>query len=238
MRKFEEILENDKNLNDLINHHEITMVTKFNKIDSYNNEFIDWLSPKYYLVFTTIFNKVIGTKEEFKMAQLLNSPLFCNQETKEKLIDFLLPHLEKSCISSSDELYAIQNYEIDFQGIENYSLRVYKSHLGYINKRIFENFDSNEISILKERIIDNSIKILDSLKTRIIEKNIKSNSFDKAIKQTDKIDLNPNQFEYVMRINAKKRKKTWVKWLRIIFYSIITIVVLIRLLIVLERLLN
>lgn len=165
MENFEQTLENNPSLNKLITNEEISMMTKFKKTGEFSSEFIDWLSPKYYEAFVSIFETVVGSEKEVKMIALLNAPKYCNEVTKEKILDFIVPYIKSKSELATSTLNSFNAPGLDFIQKMQYANVIKKELLSYVNIVLFKHFDSPKIEEDKTNIINCSLKITDSYKS-------------------------------------------------------------------------
>ena len=193
MEDFEQILKNDINLNKLITNKEISLMTKLTKPEVFSSEFIDWLSPKYYEAFVSIFEKVVGSEKEAKMVALLNAPKYCNEETKDKIIDFLVPYIKSKSELATITLSSFNAPGLDYVKKLQFAFVIKKELLSYVNIGIFKYFNSPKIEEDKTNIINCSLKITDSYKSAKASNEIDFKLFTDLLIRFEKLKLNDKQ---------------------------------------------
>ena len=193
MENFEQTLENNPSLNKLITNEEISMMTKFKKTGEFSSEFIDWLSPKYYEAFVSIFETVVGSEKEVKMIALLNAPKYCNEVTKEKILDFIVPYIKSKSELATSTLNSFNAPGLDFIQKMQYANVIKKELLSYVNIVLFKHFDSPKIEEDKTNIINCSLKITDSYKSVKASNEFEFKIFTDLLVRFEKLKLNDKQ---------------------------------------------
>lgn len=161
--QFSALLKENEEVHELITTKDIGILRRYPELKNVNQEFLDWLSPQYFDVFTTLFDTYLNSRNEAKLVKLVSSPLYCNEETKEKIIDILC----SVCRASIDQSAAINKLLVgkrkDVVPIANAGgLRV----LNHLNIAIFANFDHPKLNDLKDESITLSFLICEKLKKR------------------------------------------------------------------------
>lgn len=222
---FESILSEHDGLKVLINDRHITPFTKFPSLDLFSNEFIDWLSPTYFEVFTSLFETHMGTNKEAKVVALINAPRYCNVEFKEKINSLLASHLTKSA-ELSKKLHANmkangKNLEVILATVEPLNKQV----LSYVNKAIFAHGNSPEIKEQKDIIIDNSLGVCSILKRFKASSEIEYNIFNSILTKLRPIDMTREQ---TTRFNEYQKKSNSSQNKYLIISVIVFILILLR----------
>ncbi|GAB5563676.1 MAG: hypothetical protein Wins2KO_07390 [Winogradskyella sp.] len=221
---FETTLANHESLQKLINEKDINTFVKFPSFDTFSSEFIDWLSPKYHEAFLDIYNTHSGTKKESKVVKLINSTWFCNAETSEKIVEFLLPRLQATNVLSQ-ELEKKINGNRDLEVILKVSGSLVNNVLTYVNKAIFDK-DHPKIQEQKNAIIDNCLAVCDELKRYKASSEIEFSMFNGILDRLKSVKMNEaQQIKYDSYL--KKSQSSSNKY--VIVTVIIVIIALIRL---------
>lgn len=221
---FESILQEHDTLNKLIKEKDLNTFTKFPSKDNFSSEFIDWLSPKYQEVFLEIYNTHLGTKKESKVVKLINSTWFCNAETTEKIVEFLLPRLEATNVLSQELAKKIDGNK-DLEVILKVSDSLVNNVLTYVNKAIFEK-DHPKIQEKKNEIVNNCLAVCDELKRYKASSEIEFSMFNGILDRMRSIKMNETQ-QLKYDSFLKKSQSSSNKY--VIVTVIIVIIALIRL---------
>lgn len=221
---FEAILIEHETLNKLIKDNDLNTFAKFPTLDIFSPEFIDWMSPKYYDSFMTIYNTHIGSKSESKVVKLINSPWFCNTEAKEKLVSFLMPRIEATEKLSTDLKLQIAGNK-DLEVIIKVSGALANDVLTYLNKAIIK-IDYPSIKEKKNIIVDNALSVCEELKQYKRSSTVEFTFFNGLLEKIKTINFNEAQQQ---RYDAcvSKSKSSSNKY--IIISVIVGIIALIRL---------
>ena len=221
---FESILQEHETLNKLIKEKDLNTFTKFPSKDNFSSEFIDWLSPKYQESFLEIYNTHLGTKKEAKVVKLINSTWFCNPETTENIVEFLLPRLEATKVLSQELAKKIDGNK-DLEVILKVSDSLVNNVLTYVNKAIFEK-DHPKIQEKKNEIVDNCLAVCDELKRYKASSEIEFSMFNGILDRLRSIKMNETQ---QLRYNSFLKKSQSSSNKYVIVTVIIVIIALIRL---------
>lgn len=222
---FDSILSQYDGLKVLIRDRHITPFTKFPPLDTFSSEFIEWLSPTYFEVFTHLFEAHIGTDKEAKIVALINAPRYCNSDFKEKINSLLSSHLTKSA-ELSKKLHA--NMKADGKNLEVILATaepLNKQVLSYVNKAIFAHGDSEEIKEQKDLIIDNSLGICFILKRFKASSEIEYKIFNSILDKLRPIDMTHEQ---TTRFNEYQKKSNSSQNKYLIISVIVFILILLR----------
>lgn len=188
---FESILQEHETLNKLIKEKELNTFTKFPSKDSFSSEFIDWLSPQYYETFVYVYDTYTGSKSEAKVVKLINSEWFCNDETKDKIVDLLSTRLEAT-LTLSKELKDKFVGNKRLEDIISVSSLIVNGVLNYINKAIFEKNDPR-ITLKKDQILDNCLSVCEELKQYKASSEVEFTMFNGILDRIKSIKLNETQ---------------------------------------------
>ncbi|MBR9913305.1 MAG: hypothetical protein GYB32_00525 [Algicola sp.] len=221
---FETQLLEHESLHKLIKEHDINTFAKLPSKDTFSEAFIDWISPKYYDAFVSIYNTHLGQKSESKVVKVINSPWICNTETKERLVAMLIPRLE-AAEQLSKELQQSIDGNKDLEVIIQVSGSLANSVLNYPNKAIFEVEHPNIIS-KKNNIIDHALSICEELKQYKASSSVEFTFFNGLLDKMKSIHFNEEQQQ---RYDAclSKSKSSSNKYIAITV--VIAIIALIRL---------
>ncbi len=200
---YQKRLEANKDLHELISSKNTNILVQYPEIPKEDQGFIDWLSPQYLEVFTHIVNEYYGTKNESRIVKLLNSPLYCNDKTKEEIIDFIAPFIQKKIDQSKKISAELKGKIEDFVPIANAGgLNV----LDPFNIAIFQKIDHPKISRLKAEAVDLSIDICNKLKKRST-KDLAYKFFEQLLQQLGKLNLDGEQkinYEGLVKKGSRK----------------------------------
>ncbi len=221
---FESILQEHETLNKLIKEKDLNTFTKFPSKNNFSSEFIDWLSPKYQEAFLEIYNTHLGTKKESKVVKLINSTWFCNDETTENIVEFLLPKLEATNVLSQELAKKIDGNK-DLEVILKVSGSLVNNVLTYVNKAIFEK-DHPKIQEKKNEIVNNCLAVCDELKRYKASSEIEFSMFNGILDRLRSIKMNETQ---QLRYNSFLKKSQSSSNKYVIVTVIIVIIALIRL---------
>ncbi len=221
---FESILQEHETLNKLIKEKDLNTFTKFPSKDNFSSEFIDWLSPKYQVAFLEIYNTHLGTKKESKVVKLINSTWFCNAETTDNIVEFLLPKLEATNVLSQELAKKIDGNK-DLEVILKVSGSLVNNVLTYVNKAIFEK-DHPKIQEKKNEIVDNCLAVCDELKRYKASSEIEFSMFNGILDRMRSIKMNETQ---QLKYNSFLKKSQSSSNKYVIVTVIIVIIALIRL---------
>ncbi|WP_138432839.1 hypothetical protein [Winogradskyella algicola] len=223
-KNFESTLQEHETLNKLITEKDLNTFTKFPTKNNFSSEFIDWLSPKYQEAFLEIYNTHLGTKKEAKVVKLINSTWFCNAETTENIVEFLLPRLEATNVLSQELAKKIDGNK-DLEVILKVSGALVNNVLTYVNKAIFEK-DHPKIQEKKNEIVDNCLAVCDELKRYKASSEIEFSMFNGILDRMRSIKMNETQ---QLKYNSFLKKSQSSSNKYVIITVIIVIIALIRL---------
>jgi hypothetical protein len=180
---FELTLQEHETLNKLIKEKELNTFTKFPSIDNFSSEFIDWLSPQYYETFVYVYDTYTGSKSEAKVVKLINSEWFCNDETKDKIVDLLSTRLEATLTLSKELKDKIVGNK-RLEDIISVSSLIVNGVLNYINIAI---------TLKKDQILDNCLSICEELKQYKASSEVEFTMFNGILDRIKSIKLNETQ---------------------------------------------
>ena len=189
---FEEILSESKNLSLLINEKKINTFTSLPKKSSFSNEFIDWLSPKYYDVFVELFDIYVDKENKSPLIKLINSDWYCNQTTTGRIIDFIKPYLDQAQ-KDSEEIKKQFSETKDVKKLVELTNTLEQKNFNYLNKALFNVKNSEIIKSFKDNLVGDAISICNDLKEKKITKDIKNTIIVSITEMIEKITLNKEQ---------------------------------------------
>jgi hypothetical protein len=170
--QFENTLEENEGLNNLIAENKINTFTTLPKKDKFDDAFIDWLSPKFYNSFTSIYKNQINEKNKSGLISLIRSEWLCNIETENKIYDFLKPHIEKT-IQQSEALKAKFDATKDTEELVKLTNEIDEDIINYVNKALFAK-ENESVKAFKEKLTSDSIEICQILREKKMSKDVKN----------------------------------------------------------------
>ena len=225
--KFQEILNSQKDLAMLINEQKYGPFCKIKQTPDMDEEFINWLSPKYYAAFEAIYERWVGEKEGI-IVSVLREKFLANEETKQKISEFLAKRID----GIFEDVYVLQ---------EMFKIPKFKAEpaIELINK-IFASLnmytlklDNSEVKERKKEFVQLSLEMVDGLKhlkaNRNAEQFIVYEAFTEAIK---KVGLSAEQSSQVQGHKQNQNNKNTIA---IVIGVILAAFAVIRLIMTLSR---
>lgn len=170
--QFENILAENESLKNLITENKINTFTKLPKKDKFDDAFIDWLSPKFYDTFTTLYESQINAKNKSGLISLIRSEWLCNEETETKIYDYLKPHIEKTIQQSNDLKERFTNSK-GTEELVKLTNEIDENIINYVNKVLFTK-KGEAIKVFKEKLTADSIEICQILREKRVHKDVKN----------------------------------------------------------------
>lgn len=161
MEKFEEIINQDEDLNALLRRNEITVFSNFSKKE-YSPELIDYIQESYFQSFQEIIVQSEEGKNGGKITALLRSVEYlATPQTKDRIVEVLLIPLEKA----EQHLKEISESMPQMNAGDFITLgkRIDKS-LNSVTINIFNKFDDYaQIEDYRNKIVKHSLDICKSV---------------------------------------------------------------------------
>ncbi|NOQ70590.1 MAG: hypothetical protein GQ574_01230 [Crocinitomix sp.] len=158
--EFEQIVAKDKYLNLLINEHKFGVMANIKKTSQMTDEFIDWISPKYYDAFKAIYDKCIADKKGV-VSTVLRMIFLANSETKEMIGEFLCPKLDESIAEAHKLEKHVRQKKFKPEPAIEYLGRIFSP----FNKGIFKHLEKTPaIDAKKKELTDFMLGISDQMK--------------------------------------------------------------------------
>ncbi|WP_299110850.1 hypothetical protein [uncultured Winogradskyella sp.] len=204
-QQFENILAENESLNNLITNQKINTFTKLPKKSDFDSAFIDWLSPKFYNSFTSIYNAQINAKNKSGLISIIRSEWLCNEETEHKIYDFLKPHIEKT-IQQSENLKLKFNNTKDTEELVKLTNEIDEDIINYVNKVLFTK-KNESIRVFKEKLTTDSIEICQILREKRMSKDVKNILISSITESFNNISLEKSQSES-LNVHLSKAKSS------------------------------
>ena len=222
---YEETLKSHDTLHNLITNNHINTLISFPAKSEFSDDFIDWLSPQYLETFMAIYKEHIGTKTEGnKVVKLINTPWYCNTETEDKIIDFLMPRLETTLKASKTYRAVFETKSRDLEAIIKYSPLVINDVLNPVNKALLRR-KHNRFNPISNRIIDDCLDICEKLK-RYKARDIEFRFSGAILNAVKNVGFNAEQQE---RYNSFTKKAESSIKISYVISAVIGIIALVRL---------
>lgn len=203
---FEKLVAEDKNLNVLINQKKYGAIMTIRRKDWMTPDFIDWISPKYFLAFTTIYenNK---SDNVAAVCAVIRESFLANQETKEKMAEILWPKLNES-IESLD-VFLTQINESKYKSIEY--INELALGLNILTVSTFKNLEASTLIEKKEKYSTLLLRVADRFKKVSKRRDrINYDFYEKVNRVLKSLDLEGDFAERV-EVHEKRlgRKDVW-----------------------------
>lgn len=163
---FEKIVANDKYLNILINEHKFGVMANIKKSPAMTDEFIDWLSPKYYEAFEAIYKNNIDEKPAI-IGTVLRMNFLANEATKEKLAQFFLPKLDDAILDAESLKTLVANKKFDSKIAVKHLERI----SGPLNQAVFKHLKHPLIAEKKKVLGEKLLEASDLLSGVSVDRN-------------------------------------------------------------------
>lgn len=170
--QFENILAENESLNNLITNNKINTFTKLPQKNKFDDAFIDWLSPKFYNTFTSIYEEQINAKNKSGLISLIRSEWLCNEETENKIYAYLKPHIDKT-IQQSEAIKTKFNNTKGTEELVKLTNEIDEDIINYVNKVLFTK-KNESIRVFKEKLTGDSIEICQILRDKKMSKDVKN----------------------------------------------------------------
>lgn len=203
MNHYSDILAQHKDLQNLIENKQIKLFSKFPPKEEFDNDFIDWLSPQYYDAFITLLNTFKHSSIKSMLIKLVSTPLYCNKETEEKIIEHLCVYCKACIVQSKNINDVLVGKKRDFNPIYSAGGLLVLDHL---NVAIFTNIDHPKLRELENISIDLSFLICEKLQKRSAD-DLAYPYFEHFVNQFIKLNLTEEQretYEKFKKVNQRK----------------------------------
>ncbi len=203
MNQYSDLLIQHQDLYNLIESKQIKLFSKFPAKEEFDNDFIDWLSPQYYEAFVSLFNTFKHSSVKSMLIKLVSTPLYCNKETEEKIIEHLSNYCFGCIIQSKNINEVLVGKKRDFNPIYSAGGLLVLDHL---NVAIFTNIDHPKLKELESLSIDLSLLICEKLQKRSAE-DLAYPYFEHFINQFIKLNLSEEQREAYGKFKKVNERK-------------------------------
>jgi len=223
-KQFEDILIENEGLNNLITQNKINTLTKLPNKESFDNDFINWLSPKFYKSFTTIYDEQINAKNKSGLVRIMRSEWLCNDETEKSIYDFLKPHINKT-VQLSEKLKTSFKNTKDTEELVKLTNEIDENIFNYVNKALFTK-KNESITAFKETLTDDCLEICRILRDKRMSKDVKNILIASITESFNNITLAKTQSE---SINMHKSKANSSMTVSIVIGALLALFAVIRL---------
>ncbi len=217
--KYNEIVTGNKSLNLLINEKKYSTLSSIKRTDEMDQAFVDWISPKYYDAFVTVYaNNRNGDRGPISAA--LRASFLANKDVMAKLSDTLIHHIDQAIESANDFLKIIRVSKYDaITGLDKINPMLDPLVVTILNK-----VETEQMSVKKQEFGEVLIEIAGILKrVRRMSDEISFKIYEKVINRLQEINFESELKKEALAHQTKfESKASWH-----IVVSIIVIILLI-----------